>query len=1164
MSYRLGSFFLTKRFFPLFITQCAGAFNDNLMKTALGILVIYHPMFLGLGSEKLSEVESMRYLVLASAMFILPFLLFSALAGQVADKYEKSKIVVITRIVELIIMFATAGAFYFNSVEILFFLLFLMGLHSTFFGPLKYSILPDHLNEDELVGGNALIECGTFISILLGTVWAGATFSFNNPIVIVSISLMLVSLTGFIASIKIPFVGRAEPELKINYNFISSTYEAIKYPIINKQFFYSIIGISWFWVMGALFVTFFPTFSRGVLGANEEVVTFFHGMFSVGIGIGSLLCNKALHGDVSARYIPLGAIGLTVFTLDIAYLGIVLNPSFFPLIHDKSGVTIPWGLDIFFLEPVCWRLIFDVLALSISGGFFVVPLYALIQKRAEATHRARVVASNNVVNAFAMVICSVFIVLLTFLGLGTGEVFLIFGIISLFVALATFSCISPESYAKFFKKVFSFIFRVDIKGYENINNAGDKVVVVANYSSYLDIILLNLYLKKSLLFIVKSSTLDKWYFKILNKFVKFFPIDHNNPLSIKQIIRKIDENQWCVIFPEGRVTVTGTLMKIYEGSAMVIQQGNAKILPVCIRGAERSFFSGIKGKVKLRLFPKIFIQIHPTVSLNRNWEVVPRCRRESAAQQLYEIMTCMLVESAKSELTLYSRLIKAATINGWFKTIVEDSSRKTLTYFQILYRSRIVAKAIEKSVKDVSCVGLIIPNSNANLISFFAISFLGLTPAMLNFCAGSTQLVAACKAGRITKILTSKKFFFSEHTASYRDKLLRSYEILFLEDLLEKLSLLNKISTTFLFFFCKYEHNKRTDGLNYNDPAVLLFTSGSEGEPKGVALSHRAIQTNISQLSAKVDFNSADIVFNALPMFHSFGLTVGTLLPLMSGMRFILYPSPLHFRQIAELIYETDATILFGTDTFLRGYGKVAHVYDFYRIRLVFAGAEKLTNDTKQLWLDRFGIRIFEGYGTTETAPVLAMNTSMHYRQGSVGKLLPLIEYRLRTIEGVHKGGVLQVKAPNVMNGYVTTEMPGVIVPLEDGWYDTGDVVEIDEDGYIYIVGRIKRFAKIAGEMVSLTTIERILDVAVPESRHAVISVSESGRGEKIVLITEAPELTRSIVRNFITSNGYSELWCPRNIVSMDSLPVLPTGKIDYGKLEHEHGNIIYKDVVMK
>ena len=333
---------------------------------------------------------------------------------------------------------------------------------------------------------------------------------------------------------------------------------------------------------------------------------------------------------------------------------------------------------------------------------------------------------------------------------------------------------------------------------------------------------------------------------------------------------------------------------------------------------------------------------------------------------------------------------------------------------------------------------------------------------------------------------------------------------------------------------------------NPDDPAVILFTSGSEGLPKGVVLSHRNILANAAQAAARIDFGRSDKVFNVLPIFHSFGLTAGLVLPLVSGVRIYLYPSPLHYRTVPELIYGVNATILFGTDTFLAGYARAAHAYDFRSLRYVLAGAEPVREATRKIFMEKFGVRLFEGYGVTETAPVLALNTPMFNRFGTVGRLLPGVEARLEQVPGVLEGGRLHVRGPNVMLGYLKTSNPGVIEPPPEGWHDTGDIVTIDAEGFVTVKGRAKRFAKIGGEMISLAAVEALAAELWPGALSAVAAVPDPRKGEKLVLITQMPGAKRPDFQAFAKSKGAAELMIPAEILVVGKLPVLGSGKIDY------------------
>jgi acyl-[acyl-carrier-protein]-phospholipid O-acyltransferase/long-chain-fatty-acid--[acyl-carrier-protein] ligase len=410
---------------------------------------------------------------------------------------------------------------------------------------------------------------------------------------------------------------------------------------------------------------------------------------------------------------------------------------------------------------------------------------------------------------------------------------------------------------------------------------------------------------------------------------------------------------------------------------------------------------------------------------------------------------------------------------------------------------------------------------------------------MVNFTAGSANILAGLKGARAKRVVTSRAFVGKARLETLVNALTEEIELIYLEDLRARVTPLDKWRALVL-------HRRALAPREPDDMAAVLFTSGSEGAPKGVALSHRNMLTNVAQASARIDFSHEDKVFNVLPIFHCFGLNAGFVLPLVSGVSIYLYPSPLHYRIVPELVYESNATVLFGTDTFLAGYARTANSYDFRSIRYVVAGAEPVKEGTRALWSERFGVRILEGYGVTETAPVLALNTPMHNKFGTVGRLLPGLEARLEPVDGVEGAGRLFVRGPNVMLGYLRAENPGVIEPPQEGWHDTGDIVAFDAEGFVTIKGRAKRFAKIGGEMVSLARIEALAAELWPDARSAAATETDPRKGERIVLATERQDATRSVFQAFAKDQGATELMIPSTILIVESLPLLGSGKLDF------------------
>ncbi|MBN4081898.1 MAG: acyl-[ACP]--phospholipid O-acyltransferase [Gammaproteobacteria bacterium] len=691
------------------------------------------------------------------------------------------------------------------------------------------------------------------------------------------------------------------------------------------------------------------------------------------------------------------------------------------------------------------------------------------------------------------------------------------------------------------------LFRVELKGMEHYEAAGDRVLIVANHVSLLDGLLLAVFLPDKVSFAIDTQWAKK--FSLIVKLVNVFPMDGNNPLSIKGLVRNLQKDNKVVIFPEGRITVTGALMKVYPGPGMVAQRSGATILPLRIDGAQYSRFSYLKNKYRLRFFPKITLTICPPKTIKAPEHLSVSKRREYGANALYRIMTDMMFETSQFDTTILQAIISAAKTNGWNRVVIEDLKRAPLTYRSLLMRSFILGKALSDFTDKAENVGVFLPSAAANIVTVLALQAYGRIPAMLNFSVGAKGVISACETAALKNVITSRQFIEAAGLEDVIGELKQHVSIHYLEDQASKIGIADKLRGYWQARRPQAVIKSLCSNVRSIDPAIILFTSGSEGMPKGVVLSHRNIVANAVQIAARIDFGPGDIVLNALPMFHSFGLTGGTFLPLLSGMKTFLYPSPLHYKVIPDVAYHTKATVMFGTNTFLAGYAKYAHPYDFYNLRYVIAGAEKLRDETRDTWMHKFGVRILEGYGVTETSPVLSVNTPIACREGSVGRLLPGIEYQLEKVEGVAEGGRLHVKGPNIMLGYYLHDNPATLVPPKtrygDGWHDTGDIVKV-EDGFVTILGRAKRFAKIGGELVSLAAVEETAYQLWPDANHAVVSIFDERKGEKLMLLTTQQNAERSVLVSFSRGQGIAEINIPKEIIITKTMPLLGTGKVDF------------------
>lgn len=507
-------------------------------------------------------------------------------------------------------------------------------------------------------------------------------------------------------------------------------------------------------------------------------------------------------------------------------------------------------------------------------------------------------------------------------------------------------------------------------------------------------------------------------------------------------------------------------------------------------------------------------------------------------------------QASDTKRTLFETIISRAASKDGQKTAIQDSEGNTLTYKRLVLGSLILGAKLSKNTKSGEAIGVLLPNVAGLAVTVLGLNAHGRVAAMLNFTAGPRNIVSAVKTSVTRKVVTSRRFVDTAKLHHIIEALEKAelpggdkIQIVYLEDVRKSIGAPAKALGAVRSLMAASFH--RRSGMTAEKPAVILFTSGTEGAPKGVVLSNANLIANAHQIFAHANgfLTSDDTVMNPLPMFHSFGLTAGTLMPLIHGMSVVLYPSPLHYKQIPQFIKKTGATVLFATDTFLQGYARAAGTDDLKTVRFVVAGAERVKDATRELWKE-LGTDIQEGYGATECAPVIACNLPPINTYGTVGPVLPGIDLKLEPVEGITEGGRLKVRGPNVMMGYLFAEHPGVVSPPEDGWHDTGDIVTVT-NGMIAIRGRAKRFAKIGGEMVSLAAVEALAADLWPDAQHVVVSRPDPRKGEQLILATDKPDAKIADLSIHARKEGFPELWVPRAVMVVGAIPILGSGKVD-------------------
>jgi acyl-[acyl-carrier-protein]-phospholipid O-acyltransferase/long-chain-fatty-acid--[acyl-carrier-protein] ligase len=685
-------------------------------------------------------------------------------------------------------------------------------------------------------------------------------------------------------------------------------------------------------------------------------------------------------------------------------------------------------------------------------------------------------------------------------------------------------------------------------------NVPGPVLLIPNHTAMIDWLFLGLCLDDDWKFVVSSvAAQTSWVHRKIMLNSRTFPIDTASPYSLKRVAEFLQSGGRLVLFAEGRLTRTGSLMKLFDGTGFLLHKTGAKVITCHVRGPDQLPGALTMNRNLKQWFPRVTVHFNAALTPPRLEHVSTAQARAALTNWLRDRMIAhrFEIEMQQEPATVLSAVIERARLCPKF-VIMEDATRQTLTCRRLMIAVDLMARQWRRifDATHGERVGVLLPNTNATPSVLLSLWVTEKVPAVLNYSTGTTTMLACAQLAGLKQIVTSRSFL--QRARINVDPLVKAgIEMIFLEDVRARISDSEK-------FFAGFRHKLfsrsalRVPPARPDDTAVVLFTSGSEGVPKGVELTHTNLIANIRQLLVITDIEDSDRIFNAMPLFHSFGLTIGTLFPLVRGIYVFIYPSPLHYRVVPTVFYDRDCTVMIGTNTFLNGYARKAHPYDFRSLRYMFAGAEKVQEATARAWSERFGVRILEGYGATECSPCVSLNTPMEAKHGSAGKLLPGVEYKLEPVEGVSEGGRLLVRGPNVMKGYLNADANEKFKAL-GGWYDTGDIVSVDAERYVTILGRLKRFAKVSGEMVSLTAVEDALAGAFPKyglrCQIAVLSRPDADKGEMLVAVTNEPRLTLDDIRAAIKAKGLANFCAPRELKQVKEIPKLGTGKVDHREL---------------
>lgn len=1122
-------FFINKQFFPLLMSHFISAVNENFIRIVFLFFVTY----------QMTQTNSVLF-VSAVILYFLSFCVGAVAAGQIADKISKTKFLIFVRLSEIAIMAMAMLSIFMDSRILLTLIVAALGFSNACLRVVNYSVMTQLVDRNYLNNGNIWIKVVTFFSAGCASLLLTSILKFDAAYQAVCFTGLILSVVGFFITLKLPVTDPVDPDSQLSKNPIA-VFDFVAAQIKNRFDLWTYLtGIAWFWILGTLVFVFSAEYGRSILNARWSTVMFLStGVFTFGFMVGAWIYHKISQKGNLSGHICLTTLAISVFLCDLVFVGFSVGS-----MQVEKAVAVTRMFEHF--DYI--RILIDVCALGVLAGLYIIPFYTLLQLGTSEKILGRMFSFSGMLNALS--VAGVFVLVLSFkiLSFSVLDILLCFGIVNIFMGIYMVRLLPIETRRRVFKIVFKLLFHARVEGIENLKKAGEKALIVTNHTSYLDVLLISTFIDRPIVFAVSDQLIDKTLVKFMTNLVDVRPLDPMSPFAVKAMVEELKQNKLCMIFTEGIIEGGNTRMKIYEGPAMMALKAEAPVLPIRIEGADRTFFSRVLGaKSSFKLFPSITLTIKSPVFFELPDNLTTRECREKTSSMLFDVMSDMTFENCRIDRTVFEALSDSMRMAGRFKKVLEDTQRKALSFFAVFMRSIILGRLLKRALPDETYVGLMVPTSNTCALTFLGLHAFGKVPAMINFTSGPKQVVATCKTVGLKTVVTAKKVVA---LAKLEGLILAVEEagirILYLEDLKSSLTFKDKMVGLIGGCFPNILYHKNVTTKTPEDPAVILFTSGSEGFPKAVFLTHRNLLANCYQIPSRFDVYPTDVFLNCLPMFHSFGLGAGTILPLLLGVKTVLYPTPLHYRIIPEICASAKATIFFGTDTFLAGYAKCANPYDFNSLRIVAAGAEKVKEETRKIWAEKFGVRIFEGYGATECSPFISVNTFLHQKKGSVGRLLPHIDYCLKPVEGIKEGKELWIKGPNIMKGYMRYDNPLMLDPPAEGWYDTGDIVDIDEEGYIFIKGRCKRFAKIGGEMVSLLAVEQVIDKRWPGFILGAVSVPDARKGEQVILITTCKDVNKEEMISAFKEAGVTELGLPSKIIVTDTPPLLGTGKFDY------------------
>jgi acyl-[acyl-carrier-protein]-phospholipid O-acyltransferase/long-chain-fatty-acid--[acyl-carrier-protein] ligase len=1123
-------------FWALIATQFQGAFSDNILRNLLLSIVI---------GMNMAQTQRETFVSVVTFLFSVPFLIFSMPGGWLADRFSKRQVTIWTKVMEFGSMLLATAGLATHTLSLSLVALTLVASQAALFGPSKYGLLPELLPEKSLSWGNGVIELGTFLAIIIGTVvgaWMGQQFSEHE--VNAGYVLLGLSAIGFVTSFGVDNVPAAAPEKPFRLNIVGDLWVQIAKMRKDPALFLAVLGNAYFWFLGSLLFSTIVIYGPDVLHVSQTKTGYLNAMLAVGIGIGSMTAGWLSDNKIEYGLIPLGSIGMTV-------TGFILGIT--P--HGMTGSAVLLGL------------------LGFWAGFFAVPVNALIQHKPPEEDKGGIIAAANLLSFVGIAASSVVYFIFTqYVHLNPQGV-IIAGSVITAAATAYVLYLLPEWFGRlilFFAT--RTIYRVRVIGRDNFPEK-TGALLVCNHMSFVDVAILIAATDRPIRFLVFKGIYDHPYVKPIAQMMKAIPISSElHPREMLQSLHTASDalrnDEIVCIFAEGQITRTGQMLPFRRGLERIMKDVAVPIVPMNLDGVWGSIFSFERGRFLWKM--PHHIPYHVTVSFGKP---MPPTSTAIAVRAAVQELQAVAFEARKPRMrTLDRAFVHTARLHP-LQFFMADGKTPRVSFASALVKTVFIARRLRRQVGDQPMIGMLIPPSAGGALTNYALMLAGRVPVNLNYTASNEVIASSAQQCGIDVVITSRAFL------DRFPSMIIPGRTLLLEEALAAPRLTEKLFALALAWLMPAGLLKRALGAHrvklqtefatgkgraaqMDQLATVIFSSGSTGDPKGVMLTHFNIASNISQIMQVFMLDGRDKILGILPFFHSFGFMAGLWLPAVHGVGVVFHVNPLDAQTVGALIEKYNVTLLVATPTFLQAYMRRCKPESFGSLQYVLVGAEKLQERVALAFEDQFGIRPLEGYGCTECSPIVAVNgkdfrapgfRQVASRRGKIGHPLPGVSVRIVDIDtgqpvAPGTAGMLLVKGPNVMRGYLGKPEKTAEV-LHDGWYTTGDIAMMEEDGFLTITDRLSRFSKIGGEMVPHILIEEKLNELAESNEQvfAVTAVPDEKKSERIVVIHTLPESKLAPVLEKFAQCDLPALWKPKSgqFVHVDAIPVLGTGKMD-------------------